>query len=230
MRVINYQPPSPPGQVPQRGNAEQLQIPVGLSTYYPRVLWKQDTARPRERTPLYFSRMAECGIKHVFLSNAHPLSHKRHRSLLFIQYTSMGAPMALYVIRHGRVSASRHAAIRVRCAALAGELRLGRRRPRLQRRMHAHSWRAVGHVVAAANWHAGASGQRPAGSGQRAHQLRRGARRRRQPPTREPPVGAAHRAAAALTEAAISPRLLRELLLLPPLRVHLVGARARVRV
>ena len=28
MRVINYQPPSPP--VPQRGNEEQLQIPVGL--------------------------------------------------------------------------------------------------------------------------------------------------------------------------------------------------------
>ena len=140
--------------------------------------------------------------------------------------------MVLYVIRHGRVSASRHAATRVRGAALAGELRLGRRRPRLQRRVHAHSWRAVGHVVAAANGHAGASGQRPAGSGQRAHQLRRGARRRRrhEPPTREPPVGAAHRAAAALTEAAISPRLLRELLLLPPLRVHLVGARVRVRV
>ena len=134
--------------------------------------------------------------------------------------------MVLYAIRHGRVSASRHAATRVRCAALAGELRLGRRRPRLQRRVHAHSWRAVGHVVAAANGHAGASGQRPAGSGQRAHQLRRGARRRRrhQPPTREPPVCAAHRAAAALTEAAISPRCLRELLLLPPLRVHLVGA------
>ena len=130
-----------------------------------------------------------------------------------ISHTSM----ALYVIRRGRVSAARHAAIPVRRAALAGDLRLGRRL-HLQRRLHARSRRAVGHVVAAANRHAGASGQQCAA---RTH--RRGARRRRrhQPPAREP-VAAARRAAGGLAEAAISPRLLGLLLFLPPLRIHLV--------
>eukprot|EP00964_Phaeocystis_antarctica_P152828 scaffold120875_cov55-Phaeocystis_antarctica.AAC.1 len=85
----------------------------------------------------------------------------------------------LYVIRRGRVSAARqlHAAVGVRAAALAGELRLARRlrlQPWVEVAVHPvvaaanrHAWLGLG-LGLDANRHAGASGQQGAAADVRA--------------------------------------------------------------